>query len=93
MNGLMIIIGIFALFAFVIYLPAIYYYICWKYYEKKFQKELAEWKPEPIIITQKLGLGTILDRSISFEEAQKHQNFALNSALCLFKDLEVVDDV
>lgn len=93
MKGLMIIIGIFALIAFVIYLPAIYHYIRWKYYEKKFQEELAEWKPEPIMITQKLGIGTIQDRSIFFETAHKNQEFALNSALCLFKDLEIVDDV
>lgn len=93
MNGLMIIIGIFALFGFLVYIPAIYHYSCCKCYEKKFQEELAEWKPKPIILTQKLGIGTILDKRISFETTQKNQEFALNSALLLMNDLEVVDDV
>ena len=70
-----------------IYLPAIYHYICYLVSKKKFQQELQTLENSElydqcrVVITDPIGVGTVPAGKISFAEAHKNQEFAMNSIM------------
>lgn len=86
-----VVIAFFAIFVLVIYSPVIYQYIRVLISEKRFQRELQAiedgglFEESRIVITKPLGIGTEPDGEISFAEAMKNQEFAMNSIMRLIK--------
>lgn len=83
---LIILISLIAM-TIAIYSPAIYHYICYIFSKKKFQQELQTLENGELydqcrmVITEPIGLGTEPAGQISFAEAHKNQEFAMNSIM------------
>ena len=83
----LIVVAVFAIITLVIYSPAIVQYFLWKKSEKKFQIELHALENSGlydqcrIVITEPLGVGTEPVGKISFADAHKNQEFAMNSIM------------
>ena len=91
MVSFLIILGFMALITVLIYSPAIIQYFRWKQSEKKFKKKLQLLEGSElynqcrIIFTKPLGIGTDPNGEVSFADAMKNQEFAMNSILGLIK--------
>jgi len=87
----LVVIAFFAMFVFIIYSPVIYQYIRVLISEKRFQRELQAvedgslFEESRIVITKPLGVVTEPAGEISFAEAMKNQEFAMNSMIKLIK--------
>lgn len=89
MVGVILIFGLLALIYMLIYLPVIHQYFITKQSEKKLILELSLldklFDSCLIVNTQKLGQGESQNSDIKFVEAQKNQDFAVNSILGMLR--------
>ena len=77
-----------------IYSPAIYHYVLFLYYDKKFHQELQALEDSGffdkcrLVVTKPLGLGPEPAGTISFADVMKNQEFAIKSTIALMSELE-----
>ena len=89
--GFLVVMALITIIVFLIYTPVIYHYIRYLIYKKKFQKELQILENSDlydrcrIVITEPMGIGSEPVGKISFADAIKNQEFAVNSVMALIK--------
>ena len=91
MMEFLIVMAFISIMILLIYTPAIYHYVLFLYYDKKFHRELQALDDSGffdkcrLVITEPLGIGTEPDSKISFADAHKNQDFAMNTIMSLVR--------
>ena len=87
----LIVMAFISIVILLIYSPAIYHYVLFLYYDKKFHQELQALEDGGffdkcrLVVTKPLELGPEPAGTISFADAHKNQDFAMNTIMGLVR--------